>query len=233
MTAGGGGLLFLGHLFEENLEPLTPSDIDNLSKDDVNGFDRWVWSNWSPDAATASDLFLYGNLTLPLTLLLSSEIRGDAGLVGWMYLETLMLTSAGMLLSKALVGRTRPFAYNPDVDIEDKIMDNDARKSFYSGHTALAFSSAVFFSKVLSDYYPESRWIKVVWGGSLGVAALVGFLRMQAGKHFPTDVLAGAVMGGVTGYLVPFLHESDRKNKAAIFPSTKKNVTVITFVLHF
>jgi membrane-associated phospholipid phosphatase len=40
----------------------------------------------------------------------------------------------------------------------------------------------------------------------LGTAAAVGGLRIAAGKHFPTDILAGAAVGSLVGYLVPRLH---------------------------
>ena len=43
--------------------------------------------------------------------------------------------------------------------------------------------------------------------GAALAPATVGFLRVKGGKHFPTDVLTGLVVGAATGYLVPRLHK--------------------------
>jgi membrane-associated phospholipid phosphatase len=39
-----------------------------------------------------------------------------------------------------------------------------------------------------------------------GAATGVGALRVAAGKHFPTDIIVGAVLGSAIGWLVPTLH---------------------------
>ena len=60
-----------------------------------------------------------------------------------------------------------------------------AYASFPSGHTTTAFAAAV----ILALWYP--RWAGV-W---LSMAALVGLSRVMLGSHFPSDVLAGALLG--------------------------------------
>lgn len=57
--------------------------------------------------------------------------------------------------------------------------------SFPSGHTTLAFALAA----AVGLRWP--RWRAV----SLGLAAAVGLSRVALGLHWPTDVLAGAVLG--------------------------------------
>jgi undecaprenyl-diphosphatase len=57
--------------------------------------------------------------------------------------------------------------------------------AFPSGHATMAFALAT----LLSLWYPRWR------GGFLAVAALVGWSRVVLGSHFPSDVLAGAVLG--------------------------------------
>jgi membrane-associated phospholipid phosphatase len=51
------------------------------------------------------------------------------------------------------------------------------------------------------------RWAFVACGA---VAAGVGVLRVVAGKHYPTDVLAGAAAGALIGWAVPALHRARR-----------------------
>ena len=63
-------------------------------------------------------------------------------------------------------------------------------------------------AKVLDDMHPElgrNRWW--LYGAAAIPPAVVGYYRVQAGKHFPTDVLTGAALGAVTGILVPELHK--------------------------
>ncbi|MFT3751923.1 MAG: phosphatase PAP2 family protein [Paludibacter sp.] len=65
--------------------------------------------------------------------------------------------------------------------------------SFPSGHTSLAFSVAT----ALSLKYP--KWYVAVpgylWAGS------VGYSRMNLGVHYPSDVLAGALLGAGSAYV--------------------------------
>jgi len=128
-----------------------------------------------------------------------------------MYFQTLILSEALPLVLKGITRRTRPFAYNEDAPIEDKQTPN-ARRSFFSGHTSVAFAMAVFLSTVYSDYHPNSDWKPFVWGVSLLAASTVGYLRYAAGKHFPTDIITGAVVGSALGYFIPFIHRNNESD---------------------
>lgn len=67
-----------------------------------------------------------------------------------------------------------------------------AYSSFPSGHTTFAFMVAT----VLSNYYPRFRIIFYI------LAGWVGFERIEDFAHFPSDVIAGAVLGTIIGKLV-------------------------------
>jgi membrane-associated phospholipid phosphatase len=203
----GGSLLALaiGFSVDSKITPLTEEEIAQLSKDDVNPFDRPATENYSVQAEHASDVVVWTCLSLPITFVFSERIRHDAATVAVMYAEAMILSNGVTQIVKGTVQRIRPFVYNSAAPLEKKT-ESDARKSFYSSHTSNAFASAVFFATVFGDYFPNSRWKPYVWGGSLLVAASAGYLRIEAGMHFPTDVLVGAGVGAATGFLLPRWH---------------------------
>lgn len=60
-----------------------------------------------------------------------------------------------------------------------------AYASFPSGHATTAFAAAL----LLALWYPRAA------GAWVAVAVLVGLSRVVLGSHFPSDVLAGALLG--------------------------------------
>ena len=92
------------------------------------------------------------------------------------------------LILKPLVARARPFTVNPAVEL---LITKPTDFSFPSGHTSASFAvvSALFFRK-------ERLWIPA---GIL--AALIAFSRLYLYVHYPTDVLAGALVGILAGWI--------------------------------
>jgi membrane-associated phospholipid phosphatase len=148
-----------------------------------------------------------------------------------MYIESIVIESGLNGIVKSTVGRKRPYVYNPDIPVEKKT-GTDAVRSFYSGHTSTAFNSAVFLSVVFSDYYPESVLRYIIWSGSLLLASATGYLRYRAGKHYLTDIIAGAAMGSLTGYMVPAIHRT-KEWKWSILPFTDIDSTGLLFIYRF
>jgi membrane-associated phospholipid phosphatase len=68
-------------------------------------------------------------------------------------------------------------------------------QSFPSGHTMSAFA----FAAVMANEYHDKPL--VVWG-SYGLATAVGLARVGSLNHFPSDVVAGAVIGELIGRYV-------------------------------
>lgn len=187
--------------------PLTAEEVSQLSASDVNAFDRGATANHSHGAAKASDVLLVTAVAAPVLLLADSKVRADAGTVGAMYLETMALALAVPWVVKELAGRERPYVYNPSAPLEEKTT-LDAKRSFFSQHATFAFSAAVFLGTVYDDYNPDSDWSPYIWAGSLGIAGVVAWLRVEAGEHFPTDAITGAAVGAAIGWLVPALHRT-------------------------
>ena len=94
-------------------------------------------------------------------------------------------TSLGITyVLKSLCGRQRPDAPDSDGDFTGISFD-DSRQSMPSGHTAAAFAMA----GVLADHDPEHASAYLV------AATLVGLSRVYLHRHWPSDVVAGALVG--------------------------------------
>lgn len=212
LSCGGSPCSPWGVIWSARIMPLSEVEIGRLSPDDVNPVDRIATRRWSPEADRLSDWLLFGSIAAPLSLYGSENVRREAGRFSLIYLQTLVVNNAITRVFKGLFRRTRPYVYHPGVPLEEKIT-REARLSFYSGHTSSAFAMMVFGAKVYDDFHPGSDWQPYIWGGSLGVASLVGMLRVVAGRHFPSDVLVGALAGTLVGYGIPELHKQERKHK--------------------
>ena len=90
------------------------------------------------------------------------------------------------LVLKRLVPRARPTDPVP----EQRELEDPDSSSFPSGHTA----SAAAFSGIVDRAYP-SLWMPVN-----ALAGAVGFSRVYTGVHWPSDVLAGWILGKAVAY---------------------------------
>ena len=86
-------------------------------------------------------------------------------------------------LIKPRAVRERPFITHSAIQCAAAPLD---RYSFPSGHTL----HAVCFTWTAAAYHPELAW------PLSGFALLVALSRVVLGLHYPTDVAAGALLGG-------------------------------------
>lgn len=215
---GGSGAVGLTALLQgRNLLPLDAIEFAALDKSQINRWDRPATGFHSETAESYSDWGMRAGLLLPAFLAADKTMRQDGVKIGLMYLETMSAVGALTEITKGMVKRIRPYAYRTDPAV-NPTLSADARKSFFSGHTSTAFAGAVFFAKVFSDYYADSRWKPAVWAGSLTLASSVAYARVAAGKHFPSDVIAAAIVGSAVGYWVPQLHKTRMKTVPSFSP---------------
>jgi len=198
-------------------KPVTPGEINGLSRLSISRFDRGATYKFSANLDEASNAVVGISITAPIVLLLDRSMRKDWKTITVMYIETMTISVSLPSLGKGAAKRIRPFVYNPDVPLEKKTTA-EARKSFFSRHTTLAFASAVFISTVYSSYHPQSDWKPYIWAGSLLGAGCVGYLRYESGSHFPTDIITGGLIGGAIGYLIPLLHQISDET-LSVYPS--------------
>jgi membrane-associated phospholipid phosphatase len=217
----------IGITLDRSLDPLTLEEVNNLDRNKIFNPDKFISYNYSESAANLSDILLYSCLASPLLLLTSKSIRNDFAVISGMYLESLILGVALPAYGKGGVQRVRPYTYNPDVPMEMKLTA-EAKKSFFSGHTTMSFTSMVFFSTIYSTYYPDSKAKPYLWAGSILLASSVGYLRIASGKHFLTDVLFGAIVGSAIGYFIPKIHETDPDNLEPAMPNASPRTPLIS-----
>ncbi|PJC88204.1 hypothetical protein CSW98_03545 [Vibrio sp. HA2012] len=113
-------------------------------------------------------------------------------------LQGLLLTVIALLVIQGLKGLFS-FPRPPAVlTLEDFHLIGHANKqnSFPSGHSATAVSAAVLWCSALAK-----RWHKWL----LGLAALVCLSRIAVGVHWPTDILVGAALGLLIGWITVVL----------------------------
>ncbi len=207
----GIGLNVLGVLLIQDKKGLTEAEVLALSKDDVWKIDRWAAGNYSEKANSDSYIPMFGSFILPIALMVSENERSHAGQISVLFLESMATTGALFSITAALVQKSRPLVYNSSVPMEER-MENDEQRSFYAGHTAATASASFFAAKIFNDFNPDSPLRPYVWGVAVAVPALVGYLRLRAGKHFLTDNLIGYVLGAASGILIPELHKKENKN---------------------
>lgn len=208
LLAAGAGLLLAGVLLGSDNQPFTPAQLAQLDPGGVPGLDRAALGRWSPRASRASDRLVTGLVVLPLAEAAVGPGAERGGRLALMYAQTQLLAGGVTSLLKHTVRRPRPFAYGDEPRVPDeRRLSGTARRSFPSGHAAQSFAAMTFLATVHGRLQPRGEgW---VWAGGLGAAATVGWLRGEAGAHFPTDIVAGAAIGALAGWLVPRLHEVD------------------------
>ena len=135
----------------------------------------------------------------------SGDVR-TAGVDSLLILESVAISSALTQLTKFSVGRERPFVHAlPDGEkgLTEHPADNNL--SFFSGHTSLAFSIAVSASTTMTLRGYDLAWLS--WATLLPGAVTVAYLRMAGDRHYLSDVVLGALVGGGVGFLIPWLHQ--------------------------
>ena len=131
----------------------------------------------------------------------------------FMYGESLSFTMAMTNIVKMAVRRPRPLAYiDAEVHQNDPTWSNtntDSSLSFFSGHAAItaAVTSTATYLAFARSPHTARPWITLLVG--TGLTTFVSVERVRAGKHFPTDVIAGSIIGAGIGVAVPHLHRTD------------------------
>jgi len=218
LLAAGTGLLISGRLV-----PVSTRDIPFGGLDPAEiawGSDRAVVGNRDVRANGVSDWTRAAAMALPLALAFTAAQPGERwhGLAvhGVVYAETMLFSQGSTLLAKTTGSRPRPYAYLPeDQRPNDPAYDVSQERTFRSmpsGHSSSAWTGAALGVTEHLLSRPDASWVERVGVGFVGAgfAGATSTLRVTAGQHFRSDVLAGAAIGVATGVSVPLLHRGAR-----------------------
>ena len=213
---------------------VTASDLGNINKSDVPGFERWIlnqnpnqFDNWH----NQSDVVMKASLILPAIFLTNKKIRHQWLDYSLMYLKAQAFSANFYTLGvPQFYRKNRPLLYYEELPI-NKRTGVRLSNSFYSGHVSVTATSMFFMARVYKDLYPERNQIVPLAIASL-TTGYVAMGRMKAGKHFLTDVLTGAIVGGAIGYLTPYFHSKKRRENRKN-NNLSLNVGYMNFALHY
>lgn len=207
----GTSLLLLSGYLREKTNPLDAHLIAALSTENIPSFDVGATMKHDEKADLFSDVGFYSSIALPASLYLFPKINKKRLTILWG--ETVIITSGATLLSKYLTKRPRPYMYNPTVPVTEK-MDKNGLTSFFSGHTSLTAANAFFAAKMINDYYPEGPIKYIAWTLAATWPAFTGYMRIESGNHFLSDVVTGYLFGASVGVLIPYLHRNKKISSA-------------------
>jgi undecaprenyl-diphosphatase len=111
-------------------------------------------------------------------------LYGQSGVVtSWDMIRVAFVNLLLYKVVKQVAGRARPCAMDANITVGTAPLD---QYSFPSGHTM----HAVAFSMVATAHHSELTWVFVP------LSSLIALSRLVLGLHYPTDVIAGALIGG-------------------------------------
>jgi undecaprenyl-diphosphatase len=145
----------------------------------------FITNKWSGIPIYAVLLFMiFYKRNLKVAILMFFSIIITFALTDWM----------GVHLFKRTFERLRP-CWDPTVENLIRILEyKGGRFGFISNHAANFFGLAVISSGVL-----KKNWYTIFifcW------SAAVAYSRVYVGKHFPGDVICGAMFGALVGYII-------------------------------
>jgi undecaprenyl-diphosphatase len=203
--------IFITSFFIPNEAPPPGAPLDIGA---VNGFDRPFMKSYDKALDITGDVLTYGLLITPVLPVLANIRDWNALLsYGIMYSEAFFLTYGTTNLIKGLVDRDRPYRYFGPLPARQ---EDDFHNSFPSRHSAMAFMSAGFLTSAFCAEFPDSPWKLSVISAGYSLAVVISATRILSGNHFLTDILAGAAIGSLYGYLIPYLHRKPKTGRTEV-----------------
>ncbi|QNH63950.1 phosphatase PAP2 family protein [Hymenobacter sediminicola] len=116
-------------------------------------------------------------------------------------LSVALADSISSRLFKPYFARLRP-CHNPDLSATLNLVNGcGGQFGFMSSHAANAFALTVFMALVLPRRFRIAKWLLLAW------AVVVSYSRIYLAAHFPSDVLAGALLGSALAWICATLYK--------------------------
>lgn len=164
----------------------------------VNAFDRMVFQYGSIQADFSSNVFQNALIVilffLPLLIAFFRRITWRQGVSDFFEFGALTAWNFALIeIVRSFVQRPRPLVYRSP--LEDGANPNQYT-SFYSGHTSFAALSTLTLYFYALRVAPEQKSLhRLLLVLALVLPAIMGSLRVWGGRHYPTDVIGGALFG--------------------------------------
>ncbi len=155
-----------------------------INKNETNFKNKYLELNAS--SVTVVSIAAPAGIALAGFIFHDKKLKLDALYTGAAFLASSVVTRA----TKTITNRYRPFEKYSFIIKRD---DESGGHSFPSGHTSSAFCTATSLSLRYRKWY--------VIAPAYIFATSVGWARMYQGVHYPSDVLAGALVGACTAWL--------------------------------
>lgn len=194
-----------------------PSEGCFRSQDDLLPWDKKFAGRYSETADLMSDV---GSIMAVAPLVVGgiavktgNSSMAEFGTFSLMFFQSILFQSGINLAIRSLELWPRPYIYAESGDGKSKAekAKAEAYGSFFSGHASAAFTVAVFTSEWYGETFKNPRNTRVVRALAFSLAGLEGVLRIAAGKHYPSDVIVGALVGTGISYGILEMHK--RKNQ--------------------
>jgi len=220
VIAIGGSAIALSFLGTE-VKKITPSDTP-LINGPIFGEGpllRWLGGSYTPGKSN----FLDNDLGAAITPIIFGCLLSGANLSwpqrrSWkdtgndliLYTGGLTITKSITDITKGIVRRPRPVkALHDDPQLNRAYSYSFLNTSFFSGHASSAFFSATYLNlrlrtimrqRLTGNEYSSWRWTSPTV--LFGWATYVGWTRIRAYKHYPSDVIFGAIVGLAMGEIM-------------------------------
>jgi membrane-associated phospholipid phosphatase len=158
--------------------------LKSINKNETSFKNKYLELNAS--SVTAVSIAAPAGMAIAGFILHDKKLKEDALFTGAAFIASSIVTRT----TKAIVGRQRPFEKYAFIV---KRYDESGGHSFPSGHTSAAFCTATSLALRYRKWYVISP--------AYIFAASVGWARMYQGVHYPSDVLAGAIVGACSAWL--------------------------------
>gem|GEM_PF-199220 len=155
---------------------------------------------------------------MPVSMLLYGRLKDKTyeENTGYLLASSLVINTAVTFATKILVKRNRVRVTIVRYGIYPKIVTSADPFSFPSGHTSTSFAIATMFA-LRYPTYPLIYIPIYAW------AMTIGYGRMYLGMHYPSDVLAGAIIGAGSSILIHSLRKELFKFKNNILSENKND----------